>query len=129
MKTKRHFRTRVPKALQVARSMPPLAHWPDKPEPYRVDRSEVIQWLLAQPEVQEWVFHFAKDCGVIAYDAVQGTWAGVPQTQDVRSANTPGTEPESPKTRQRAPALKAPLLPRRNTWFEALRKRLESAQP
>jgi hypothetical protein len=65
-----------PLSLQVAADMPFRSHWPDLSKPFHPSRSQVIQWLLAQPSIQQWVFEKAKRHGFIAYHRSRGQWAG-----------------------------------------------------
>ena len=58
-------------------SMPSLRHV-DEDGAYRIEKSEVLKWLLAQPEVQDWVFFRMKDANVIKYDDLTRTWSGNP---------------------------------------------------
>lgn len=67
------------KRLNVARKMPELKHsFPD--EDYNVSKSEVVQWLMSQPEVQQYVFDRVANNGkykLILFDKERGTWKGV----------------------------------------------------
>lgn len=63
------------KAYSCAAEMPPLHHkW--KGEPYDVMESEVVEWLVEQPEVRERVFYEARQSGMIEYDRETGEWVG-----------------------------------------------------
>jgi hypothetical protein len=62
------------KAILRMRQMPSLKH--KNCEPFDIEQSEVLRWLLAQREVKESIFNWAKDAGVIVYDPETGTWKG-----------------------------------------------------
>ena len=69
MKNKRSTR------WSVAKQMPPLRHsFPG--QPFDVLKSEVVAWLVNQPEIAQLVFDSAKDRGEIVYDPGTGTWRG-----------------------------------------------------
>ena len=55
--------------------MPPLRH--KVGERFSIEKSEVVAWLMAQPEVKEWAFRQAASRGLIKYDEASGTWRGV----------------------------------------------------
>jgi hypothetical protein len=55
--------------------MPRLSHFPNKLAPFDISNSEVVQWLLAQPEIQLWIFNRAKDSRAIRFDGEK--WEGV----------------------------------------------------
>jgi len=59
--------------LEVVREMPPLRH-SIPGEPFRMENSEVVKWLLRQPEVLQYLFDKAKV--YLVYDAATGTWRG-----------------------------------------------------
>lgn len=62
--------------LKIARNMPPLYH--KRPgEEYDVQKSEAVQWLLNQPEIQEFVWTQFKQSKDIAFDSLTGKWQGV----------------------------------------------------
>ena len=64
--------------------MPPLFH--SLPgEEFDLSRSEVIRWLLHQPEIQRWIFDIVRGRRLIEFDAETGTWAGV--TAPLRKAS------------------------------------------
>lgn len=67
------------KELQIAKEMPRLKHWPDKSRPFSRERSEVIQWLIRQPEIQQLIFALAHENKLIRYDSATETWVGVNQ--------------------------------------------------
>lgn len=56
--------------------MPPLRHsFPD--QPYDVTKSEVVAWLLTQPECLERLFQEAVKSEQIVFEKESGLWAGV----------------------------------------------------
>jgi hypothetical protein len=65
----------VTPALQAARRMPPLNHWPG--QSFDIMRSEVAQWLCNQPELRQELFNWCKHRGVITYDLETRRWRGV----------------------------------------------------
>ena len=59
--------------LSVASKMPPRYHTlPNRK--FDIFESEVIKWLLAQPEILQYLFNKAKEYCV--YDPVTGKWRG-----------------------------------------------------
>ena len=62
-------------------NMPPLNHWPDRPEPYLVERSEVINWFIDHYEcdlqVAEKIFEAARNKGVITFNPETRLWCGL----------------------------------------------------
>ena len=64
------------KILKVAEKMPPLFHRLPNEE-YDVQKSEVISWLIRQPEVMNYVWNNIKSSGAIKYDHSTGKWTGV----------------------------------------------------
>lgn len=68
----------MPKAnysyLDCAKKMPRLRH--KVGEKFSVETSEVIKWLIAQPEIMSKVFNLASSHGVIIYDHNTGEWKG-----------------------------------------------------
>ncbi|HMO03178.1 MAG TPA: hypothetical protein PKC67_09940 [Kiritimatiellia bacterium] len=63
-----------PGLLDVAARMPPLHHNPEGN--YAPWRSEVVTWLLCQPEIQQHVFNLAAGRRLIQYDRATGLWVG-----------------------------------------------------
>lgn len=65
------------KACRKASLMPPgLDHWPEKSKPFNYSKSEVVQWLTAQPEIQHYLFQKLVNAKAIAFDPSTGTWHG-----------------------------------------------------
>ncbi len=54
--------------------MPPLRHTLPG-QPFRLENSEVVRWLLNQPDVMQSVFDKAKK--YLRYNGDTGTWQGV----------------------------------------------------
>lgn len=69
---------RTYKNLAVARQMPRLRH-SIPGEPFDIEDSEVVKWLIKQPEIMQYVFGSVEVPGrdLIEYDPETGTWAGV----------------------------------------------------
>ena len=60
--------------------MPPLFHTLPGEE-FSIAKSEVVRWLLRQPEVQQWIFDTVRGRKLIEFDAHNGTWAGITAPQ------------------------------------------------
>jgi len=60
-----------------ASKMPGKDHWPDRSVEFDYRNSEVVKWLLDQPEVWGWMFQKASDMGVLVFDASTKKWYGV----------------------------------------------------
>ncbi len=60
--------------------MPPLSHWPDRPQPYLAEHSEVLKWLAKEYHcdlhVADRIFQSARNKGVIGYDSITHLWCG-----------------------------------------------------
>lgn len=64
---------RTPDRLTVIRKMPPLRHSiPGRP--FRMEDSEVVRWLVRQPDVMNYLFDKAR--AFMCYDSETGTWRG-----------------------------------------------------
>jgi hypothetical protein len=62
-------------AFAAACRMPPgLKLYPA--DRFDSSKSEVVAWLIAQPEIQQWVFEQFQISGALVYDWVRGTWGG-----------------------------------------------------
>jgi len=69
-------KVKISAKIQVAKNMPPLKHsYPGRA--YNVVQSEVVRWLIKQPDILQWLFESMKDKALIAYDPSKGTWQGV----------------------------------------------------
>lgn len=62
--------------------MPPLRH--SVGEVFDIEKSEVVRWVLEQPELKQWLFNKIKDTNRIAYDEATGTWRGAPYRKPER---------------------------------------------
>ncbi len=62
---------------EVVSKMPRLSHWKDRGEPFRYEDSEVVKWIMSQPEIPRWIFDKARNMGCIVYDEESGCWEGV----------------------------------------------------
>jgi hypothetical protein len=60
--------------------MPPLSHWPDRPEPYQAERSEVLSYIAqaygCDLREAERIFQSARDAGVIRFVSNTKRWRG-----------------------------------------------------
>ncbi len=63
--------------------MPPLKH--KVGESFDIEKSEVVAWLMAQPQTKEWAFRQAAGRGLIEYDESSGTWRGVRKAVPVQA--------------------------------------------
>ena len=61
-------------ALDVAKHMPPLRHTVG--ETFDIATSEVVQWLVAQGQVRQYLFRTCNKAGLIVYDQGSETWHG-----------------------------------------------------
>lgn len=61
---------------KVIESMPTLKHRKEGDLEFNIAGSEVVAWLVKQPEVQQWIFDQVRDAGGIIYDPATGTWKG-----------------------------------------------------
>lgn len=84
MKKERKFTKSEIALLKVARNMPPLYN--TKPgEKFEIEKSEVAQWLIKQPEAMMLVLNFVcrrKHDKVVELDAKSGKWHGIDYSQD-----------------------------------------------
>ena len=73
-----------------ARTMPALRHWPKWPADFRIQDSECVAWLVAQPEVLQGLFDLLAGRDAIIFDAKNGLWrgAGRPPIDDLPAAGT-----------------------------------------
>jgi hypothetical protein len=65
------------KAFQAACKMPPGKRHHAAGEDYRVASSEVVAWLIQQPEILQYVFNKIAHSGAIRFDPSSGTWRGI----------------------------------------------------
>lgn len=59
--------------------MPVLSHF-HKDRAFRIEESEVVRWLIAQPELMQFIFNLCKNAGVIVYE--NGRWRGTETQRD-----------------------------------------------
>lgn len=64
------------KKLRVIKNMPPLYHTlPNRN--FDIKKSEVVRWLIEQPEVLNYLWDHIKQSGVLEYDIETKKWKGV----------------------------------------------------
>lgn len=64
------------KFLSIARIMPPCYHTlPGKD--FDIKKSEVMKWLISQPEILNYLWNNIKNSGDVIYDPKTGLWQGV----------------------------------------------------
>lgn len=73
-------RTKKDELLDVARKMPPLHHkFPE--EEFDWKKSEVIKWLIRQPEILDYIWQSVCNKGeasrLVKFNADSRTWQGV----------------------------------------------------
>ena len=66
-----------------------LRHWPDLGQPFDIAKSEVVQWLISQPEIQDWLFQRLNQSQAIVFDAATKTWSGNRAATAIVGANVP----------------------------------------
>ena len=64
------------KCAAVAAKMPPLSHWRDRSQPWTPAQSDVLAWLIAQPEVANYLLLKLHNAKIIQFDANSGFWVG-----------------------------------------------------
>lgn len=73
------------KNLEAAKMMPPLYHTIPG-EAFDIKKSEVVKWLLEQPEIMQFVMDRVSSRGetskLIVYDRGTGKWQGVDYNGD-----------------------------------------------
>jgi hypothetical protein len=63
------------RALKRAAQMPALLHTlPD--QQFDLTKSEVVRWLIEQPEIQQGLFDWCINRGAIVFDAATHQWKG-----------------------------------------------------
>ena len=64
--------------MVAASDMPVLSHWPGKDAgvEWFPERSEVMRWMITQPEIANWIMDHMKRRGAISYDLITGKWSG-----------------------------------------------------
>jgi hypothetical protein len=93
-------------AMEAASKMPELTHWLGHDQSFSIAQSEVVKWLIKQPECQQFLFNCMKNAGVIEFDLESRRWRGV-NWQPKESA--PGC-PGRPKERPQPPRARQPKL-------------------
>lgn len=56
--------------------MPPLTHWRDRTKPWDPDQSDVLAWLISQPDIANAIFQQFQQSGAIVFDPITETWSG-----------------------------------------------------
>lgn len=69
-------RKNISKNLQVVEKMPPLKHRAQGTD-FNIIKSEVVQWLIKQPEVLQYLFDYINNTHLINYNSETGTWQGI----------------------------------------------------
>lgn len=64
------------KANTAAAKMPALTHWRDRTKPWSPQQSDVVAWLVSQPDIANAVFQIAQQSGAIVFDPFTETWSG-----------------------------------------------------
>lgn len=62
------------KLLEVVQKMPPLQH-SNPNETFDIKKSKVVQWLINQPDILNWLWNHAKQ--KCTYNPDTGEWQGV----------------------------------------------------
>lgn len=62
--------------LNIAKKMPPLKH-SIPGEEFDIQNSEVLKWILQNPEAWNYIWNNIKQAGVIVFDSATETWQGV----------------------------------------------------
>lgn len=71
-------KTKVSEKLLCAKRMPELRHNICDGE-FDIAKSEVVKWLISQPDIMQYIFNRVANNGsnpLIAYDPVTGKWQG-----------------------------------------------------
>ena len=66
-----------------------MQHWPDRGQPFDIAKSEVVAWLISQPEIQDWLFERLKESQAIVFDAATKTWSGNPAATAIARGQRP----------------------------------------
>lgn len=70
------------KQLEVAKKMPPLYHTIPGNK-FELEKSEVVNWLIGQPEILNFVVEIIKKSEAIVYDKRTGKWQGIDYEEEV----------------------------------------------
>jgi len=65
--------------------MPVLRHWPHRDKPFKFEDSEVVKWLMQQPEVMEKAFEHARSSGMIVFNQETKDWKGCGQYNGINA--------------------------------------------
>lgn len=69
------------KILNAVMTMPPLYH--SIPErPFDIKNSEVVKWLIKQPEILNYVWNNIKNSGAVVFNPETKKWNGVDYDPD-----------------------------------------------
>ncbi|WP_312072034.1 hypothetical protein [Anaerotignum propionicum] len=69
------------KNLEIAKRMPPLSHTiPGRP--FEIKQSEVVKWLLNQPDILNYIWNNIKNSEDVFYNPDTGKWQGVDYGDD-----------------------------------------------
>lgn len=71
-----YCRNRKPVAFEAASRMPPLAHI-IRGRPFDIMESDAAAWLVAQPEIRQWIWNIMKRDGALVLDLETHRWKGV----------------------------------------------------
>ncbi len=75
---------KIPKRFEVVKKMPPLRH--KSGDGYNPEESEVIDWLIKQPDILNYIFDAVRGNGrresPIVFNPEAGTWQGVDYHDD-----------------------------------------------
>lgn len=69
--------------MDMLSKMPPLPHSVDG-QPFDIEKSEALAWIMAQPGIKDWIWERAKTTERIVFDKETRRWKGVvrrPKTQ------------------------------------------------
>jgi hypothetical protein len=62
--------------LNIARKLPPSYHTIPGQE-FDIKKSEVMKWLIDQPDILNYLWNNIKQSGDVEYDSETGIWTGV----------------------------------------------------
>lgn len=79
------------KFLETLSSMPPLYHTLPGSE-FDPEKSEVVNWMIAQPGFRLWLFSRMQNSERIAFDPQARKWHGVPRGPVGRPPKVPVVE-------------------------------------
>lgn len=73
--------TKISKKMEIGRNLPPSYHKLPG-EKYDIKKSEIVQWLIQQPEILQFLWDQFQPSGYIIYDRSTGKWHGVDYDKD-----------------------------------------------